>query len=571
MGPLLYLAMSAKTSHEAGVPLPSQYSSLPASAAAHGGVAPGIDVFSAGQFGELTRYVPFDLVDAVVQESGRVQQRLRLVPSRVGVYFLLALGLFPRLGYARVWDMLTVALPTAAGVSEKALRDVRRRLGAAPIKLLFDTLAVPLGRPHTPGVCYRRWRTVAFDGCSSLRCPDSPRNRAWLGRTVTGRGGFHGYPTPELVTLVETGTRGLLGAVFGPRSSGEITYAARLVARLDHSMLLLADRAFDGGEFLAAVRATGAEFLVRMRAGRRLPSLAHLPDGSILTRLGAVNVRVIQAQVTVTLADGTQVSGQYELATSLLDHRAHPAGELMCLYHERWEIESSYLALRHTLLEGRVLRSHDPAGLEQELWALLALYQVLRHAMVEAAEARPGTDPDRVGFSAAAAAARATVIRAEGIADQHQPGPPPTLAVILPAGLLPPRRARISARKVKCVQSRYAGRPLEERPAASTRVAGIDIRLQTPGTAPSPTPSPAARAKIMTPGSRVDRVFTLLSAAPARAMTPSEMAQRLGITNINSFSVQLATWARRGLLGKPGRGRYTIPAKLPHTGPLDAA
>jgi hypothetical protein len=546
--------------------LPSQYSSVPVLGAVR---ELEIDPFAAGQFGQLTRYVPFDLVDAVLQESGRVQRRLRLVPSRVGVYFLLALGLFPRLGYARVWDMLTGALPTAARISEKALRDVRRRLGADPVRLLFDALAVPLARPHTPGVCYRRWRTVAFDGCSSLRCPDSSRNRAWLGRAVTGRGGFHGYPTLELITLVETGTRGLLGAVFGPRSSGEITYAARLVDRLDDSMLLLADRAFDGGEFLAAARARGAEFLVRMRAGRLLPRLAQLPDGSILTRLGRVNVRVLQALITVTLADGTQVSGQYELATSLLDHRTHPASELMRLYHERWEIESGYLALRHTLLEGRVLRSGDPAGLEQELWALLALYQVLRHAMVEAAEAWPGTDADRICFTAAAAAARATVIRADSLADQHRPGPPSALADILLTGVLPARRARVSARKVKCVLSRYAGRPLEERPMASTRVTGIEVRLQPPGTARSTVPSSAARAKIMTPGSRVDRVFALLSAAPGRAMTPSELARALEITNVNSFSVQLATWARRGLLGKPGRGRYALPTKLPHTGPLD--
>ena len=569
MGPLLYLGMSAKTSQGAGVPLPFQYSS--ALVVRPDGSEFEVDVFGAGQLGELTRYVPFDLVDAVLEETGRVQERLRLLPSRVGVYFLLALGLFPGLGYARVWDMLTGALPLAARVSEKALRDLRRRVGAVPVRLLFDTLAVPLARPHTPGVCYRRWRTVAFDGCSSLRCPDSPRNRAWLGRAVAGRGGFHGYPTLELVTLVETGTRGLLGAVFGPRSSGEITYAARLVDRLDHSMLLLADRAFDGGEFLAAVRASGAEFLVRMRAGRLLPRPAQLPDGSILTRLGAVNVRVIQALITVTLADGTRVTGQYELATSLLDHRLHPAEELMRLYHERWEIESAYLAVRHTLLEGRVLRSRDPAGLTQELWALLALYQVLRHAMVEAAETRSDSDPDRVGFTATTAAARATVIRADGIADQHRPGPPPAFAKTILAAVLPPRRARVSARKVKCVQSRYAGRPLEERPAASTRVTVIDIRLQAPGTAPSPVPSPAARAKIMTPGSRVDRVFALLSAQPDRAMTPSELARQLGITNINSFSVQPATWARRGLLGKPGRGRYTLPAQPPQADRTTAA
>jgi hypothetical protein len=219
----------------------------------------------------------------------------------------------------------------------------------------------------------------------------------------------------------------------------------------------------------------------------------------------------------------------------------------------------------------RVLRSHDPVGVEQELWALLALYQVVRHAMVEAAGTRPGTDPDRVGFTAAAAAARATVIRAGHVADQHRAGPPLALTDMRLAGVLPPRRARVSARKVKCVLSRYAGRPLEERPTASTRVTEIEVHLHRPGTAPTPVPSPAARAKIMTPGSRVDRVFTLLSAQPGCAMTPSELARKLGITNINSFSVQLATWARRGLLGKPARGRYTIPRNCPAQDPLTTA
>ncbi|MEU6275241.1 hypothetical protein ABZ871_22930 [Streptomyces populi] len=71
----------------------------------------------------------------------------------------------------------------------------------------------------------------------------------------------------------------------------------------------------------------------------------------------------------------------------------------------------------------------------------------------------------------------------------------------------------------------------------------------------------------MNPGSRVDRVFALLSAAPDRSFTPSELARTLDITNINSFSVQLATWARRGLLGKPARGRYAIPNHFPKQAP----
>ena len=82
----------------------------------------------------------------------------------------------------------------------------------------------------------------------------------------------------------------------------------------------------------------------------------------------------------------------------MLEHRRYPAAALIRLYHERWEHEIAYLALRHTLLNGRVLRSKDPAGLEQEIWALLALYQALRREMVTAVETVPGTDPDRASY-----------------------------------------------------------------------------------------------------------------------------------------------------------------------------
>src|SRR5689334_23665121 len=58
-------------------------------------------VFAPGHLGELTRYLPFELVDDVLEETGTVQRRLRDLPSRVGVYFVLALGMYPRLGYAR--------------------------------------------------------------------------------------------------------------------------------------------------------------------------------------------------------------------------------------------------------------------------------------------------------------------------------------------------------------------------------------------------------------------------------------------------------------------------------------
>lgn len=66
--------------------------------------------FAPGHLGELTQHIPFELVDAVLEETRTVERRLRLLPSRVGVYFVLALSLFPQIGYARVWSKSVAGL-----------------------------------------------------------------------------------------------------------------------------------------------------------------------------------------------------------------------------------------------------------------------------------------------------------------------------------------------------------------------------------------------------------------------------------------------------------------------------
>ena len=304
-------------------------------------------VFAPGHVGELTQYLPFELVDDVLEQTKTVQRRLRALPSRTGVYFLLALAMFPRLGYARVWEKLTAGLAGLAlpCPSEKALRDLRRRLGPAPMRALFEVVAGPLAQPHTPGVRFAGLRTVAFDGLNSLKVPDTDRNRCWMGR-IRYRMGWAGYPTLRLMTLAETGTRALIGAAIGSAADrDEASLARRLLPLLRPGMLLLLDRGFDAGAFLAEADATGAMLLARAKSTRNPPVLEHLPDGSYLSRLGGLTVRIIEADLTLTGADGSSVRDSYRLITTLLDHRRYPAAAVIRLYHERWEIESAYLAL----------------------------------------------------------------------------------------------------------------------------------------------------------------------------------------------------------------------------------
>lgn len=192
-------------------------------------------VFAPGHVGELTAIVPFELVDAVLEENGSVERRLRDLPSRVGVYFLLAMCLFPEIGCRPVWDKPTggpVDVP-AARPSAKALRDLRRRVGIRPVRVLFEVLAGPLARPRTPGVSFGRYRVVSFDGCTSQTVPDTERNRAWLGKRACDS-----YPMLELMTLAESGTRALLGAVFGPTAPGELCYATKLLHLLGPSIMV---------------------------------------------------------------------------------------------------------------------------------------------------------------------------------------------------------------------------------------------------------------------------------------------------------------------------------------------
>jgi hypothetical protein len=550
-----------------GIPLPAQCATF----TFHRAITVAEGVFAPGHLGELTQYIPFELVDDLLRQTRSMQQRLRLLPSRVGVYFVLALALFPELGYARVWDQLVASLRSLnpPRPSAKALCDLRRRVGAAPLKALFEVMATPLAQPMTPGVSYRRWRTVAFDGCNSLQAADRPSIRRLLGKISRHRG-TEGYPHLRLMALCETGTRGLLGAAFGPASRGEVTYAHQLLHLLDARTLVLADRAFDSANLITGIAQRRSQLLIRLTSSRQPAVYAHLPDGTYLTRIGDHTFRIIEAHITATCKDGTRTHDTYRLITSLTDHRSDPAASLVRLYHERWEIESTFLALRHTLFHQRVFRSSDPAGLEQETWALLTVYQTLRRVMTDAIESRPGTDPDRASFTVALQAAICQVTTAHGIIEAPATGATTAIGQAVLQALLPPRRLRTSVRRVKCPLSRYHGptKKPDPRPTTSQPIVNLTITVHTPGKPDLDTPRNGAPAAA--DAGRRNRALQLLRTDPHRDWAQQEIADALGVVSRQSLRAQLRRWTEQNLLDKTGRGRYRLnlawllPAQTPN-------
>ncbi len=143
--------------------------------------------------------------------------------------------------------------------------------------------------------------------------------------------------------------------------------------------------------------------------------------------------------------------------------------------HCAWSIEIAYLALRHTLLRGRVLRSHDPAGLQQEMWALLALYQALRTAIIDAVQTTPGTDPDRASYQIAVETAADLLTGARNVATGAADLAGDIGRAVL-ANLHGPRRPRVCARRVKSPLSRWAKHP-PGKPTKSLKVTSLTTAI----------------------------------------------------------------------------------------------
>ncbi|MFI6697356.1 IS4 family transposase [Streptomyces sp. NPDC050433] len=356
--------------------------------------------------GVLTRAFPPELVDEVIAETGRVEQRSRLLPARVVVYFVLAMCLFFGQPYEEVARLLGEGLgnrgrswrvPTTAAIGR-----ARRRLGPEPLKVLFGRVCRPVAVPGTAGAWYRQWRLVAVDG-TTLDLADTAANDGFFGRPGSGRG-VGAFPQARVVALAECGTHAVFGAAIGPLSVSEPVLSRQLLTELRAGMLLLADRGFYGFELWQAARASGADLLWRMRKSAALPVMEVLTDGSYLSTVHAekdrrsrrnpVTVRVIE----YTLAHSGDAA-VYRLLTTLLDPRQAPARELAALYAQRWEIETTLDEIKtHQRGPKLLLRSKYPWGVEQEIYGFLLIHHAIRQLMHQAALDH-GLDPDRMSFT----------------------------------------------------------------------------------------------------------------------------------------------------------------------------
>ncbi|MHB1494272.1 MAG: IS4 family transposase [Acidithiobacillus sp.] len=339
-------------------------------------------------------------------------QRQRGLPHEVLVYFVLAMVLYASVAYEEVLQLVVEGLRPLLGddrlartvVSKGAISQARAKVGAAPLKTLYQNQVQPHGPLGMAGVGYKGLRLMAIDG-STLDMPDEAANAERFGYPASSRGSA-AFPQLRFVAMAECGTHTLCYAEMGSYEQSERTLAGPVMAHADATMLITADRNFYSYAFWQQSLATGARLLFRLSSVLKLPREKILADGSYLSTIysstqdrkkgrGGIRVRIIE----YTLDGIPDAEPRYRLITNWMDPTEAPALELAALYHRRWTIESSLDELKTHLADRQVvLRSKRPELVEQEFYALLLAHAAVRHLMTEAA-AQTGQAAEDLSFT----------------------------------------------------------------------------------------------------------------------------------------------------------------------------
>ncbi len=345
--------------------------------------------------------------DALTRHERLDQRHSPLRPILV-CWLILCLSLFRAKSIPNVLAVLMSALrgrrPGLAlkPVTDGAIAHARERLGAAPMKSLFESLAEEV-RPEPSFHGLRVW---AMDGVH-MTMPDTPPNAAHFGRPTASRG-QSAWPQLQMIALTDVVSHRLRGAYVGPCETGERDMGRPLLEYIGPGDLLLIDRGFYSAPMLYDIGRRGSHFLARLPSTVKPRVIQKLGRGDCLVEI--TGRRPLHPGEAYTPSRGRpartrpfrlivrmityRVKGEespVRLVTSLLDPQQVPAMDLALGYHERWESELGFDEVKthfSTVQHGTphtVFRSKTPALVEQEFWAMLATYNLVRGLMNDAA------------------------------------------------------------------------------------------------------------------------------------------------------------------------------------------
>lgn len=412
--------------------------------------------------------VPHAALTMALHAEGVHEQRERKLTLSAVMLLLITMNLYPHLSLGAVWRKLVQGLrfiwpdPQISLVTEPAITYRRYQIGARPMVSLFHHICKPLATPQTHGAFLFGLRVMAIDGTVE-DVPDTPANLATFGRHPGPRGDS-AHPQLQCVYLTECGTHVIVDAGVWPCRVSERVGGRRMLRSVEPGMLVMWDRGFHEYNMVMGVLQRQAHVLARLPAHACPRRVRTLPDGSYLAFLApsdyqrrkqgeGVLVRIVEYTLTDAALPGH--GKRHRIITTLLDHEVASAVEVVCAYHERWEIEVVIDEVdTHQRLAARTLRSLKPVGVIQELYAVLIAHYAVRALMHEAA-VEADVDPDRLSFVHAVRVLQDAIPEFQMVAPEQVPDLYRRLLGDLATERLPERRLRSNARVVKRKMSSF--------------------------------------------------------------------------------------------------------------------
>lgn len=282
---------------------------------------------------------------------------------------------------------------TGKKLSGAALSQWRQTL---PWKL-FEEIAEQVLRPVAdlrkhPQAFYKGLRVLALDG-TGMSANNVPRIlKRWL--KGSSRRFKAAFAKVRMVLLVEVGLHNPVAVCIGPRQESEYVLGWDVGQKLPPRSLVLGDRLYGMPEFagglLGRCVTIGSHLLVRVRKNLKAPVLKVLEDGSAIVQ---IKVRTPEGtwfrfqlrEIRGVVRDRSGKRTAIRFWTSLFDARKHPAKELLALYFQRWEVETTIHEMKIGIYGGERLRSQTVETACQEILALVLATAMLARARSQAA------------------------------------------------------------------------------------------------------------------------------------------------------------------------------------------
>ena len=342
----------------------------------------------------LGRHLPYEWIEQAVAYTGKASIRQRRLPAEQVVWLAVALALYRHQSISEVVDDLDLALPDAQApfVSKSAVAQARQRLGAEPLRVLFEISARAWSEQDRKQYLFKGLSLFAMDG-TTIKTADTPEHREHFGAQVYPSGRISSYPQVRGVTLTAVPTHLIRDAVFGPYGINEMLSAKELLPSIPDDSLTAFDKGFLSAEILCGLTSSGVNrhFIIPAKANTKWKVIEGTPEDAVIEMRVSPQARKRCPSLpehwrarAITIID--QGARKHVLLTSLLDHKRYTAKDIAACYSRRWQIETSYRELKQTMMGmALTLRSRTVQGSYQEIWGALTAYNLIRLEMAKAA------------------------------------------------------------------------------------------------------------------------------------------------------------------------------------------